>query len=286
MTRSSRQGAVKPSWEGMDAPLDSGAWPLIAPSSLAWNEGNQVPREMTRGDMDDIVEEFAESTRRAAVAGFDLLELHFAHGFLISSFLTPVSNQRTDEYGGSTENRLRFPLEVFDAVRAAWPADRPISVRLSATDWVDDGITEAESIVIAQAFADHGADILDVSTGETTPKARPAYGRSYQTPYADRIRNLVGIPTIAVGAISSWDDVNTNIAAGRADLCAVGRPHLYDPNWTLHAAAEQGYAMAWPDPYLWGSSKPAAGRSEDPKPRLVLVPEETAVVDRPSRWRP
>jgi len=205
---------------------------------------------------------------------------------LISSFLTPVSNQRTDEYGGSTENRLRFPLEVFDAVRGAWPADRPISVRLSATDWAPNGITEAESIVIAQAFADHGADILDVSTGETTPKARPAYGRSYQTPFSDRIRNLVGIPTIAVGAISSWDDVNTNIAAGRADLCAVGRPHLYDPNWTLHAAAEQDYAMAWPDPYLWGSSRPAAGRSEDPKPRLVLVPEETTVVNRPSRWRP
>lgn len=281
-----RKGAVKPSWEGMDAPLDGGAWPLIAPSAIAWAEANQVPREMSRGDMDDVVAEFVESTRRAAAAGFDLLELHFAHGFLISSFLTPVSNQRTDEYGGSTENRLRFPLEVFDAVRAVWPSDRPISVRLSATDWVSDGIAEEESIVIAQAFADHGADILDVSTGETTPKARPAYGRSYQTPYSDRIRNLVGIPTIAVGAISSWDDVNTNIAAGRADLCAVGRPHLYDPNWTLHAAADQDYAMKWPDPYLWGSSKPAAGRSEDPKPRLVLVPEETTVVNRPSRWRP
>ncbi|MEY4136823.1 MAG: hypothetical protein RL205_951 [Actinomycetota bacterium] len=281
-----RKGAVKPAWEGMDAPLDSGAWPLIAPSALAWAEGSQVPREMSRGDMDDVIAEFVDSTRRAAAAGFDMLELHFAHGFLISSFLTPVSNQRTDEYGGSLENRLHFPLEVFDAVRAAWPAGRPISVRLSATDWTPDGITDDEAVAIAEAFVAHGVDILDVSTGETTPKARPAYGRSYQTPYADRIRNLADIPTIAVGAISSWDDVNTNIAAGRADLCAVGRPHLYDPKWTLHAAAEQGYAMPWPNPYVHGSAKPAAGRNEDPKPRLALVPEETTVVDRPSRWRP
>ena len=279
------RGACLPSLDGSDRPLPSGGWPLIAASAQAHTPASQTPREMTRADMDQVVADFAAATRRAADAGFDLLELHAGHGYLLSSFLTPVMNRRTDEYGGSVENRLRFPLEVLDAVRAAWPADRPISVRISATDWVDEGLTIDDAVIIARAFVDHGADIIDVSAGETSVKARPAYGRSFQTPFSDRIRNRAQVPTMAVGAISSWDDVNTNIAAGRSDMCALGRPHLYDPAWTLHAAAEQGYAIAWPEPYRAGSTPPPAGRAEDPKPRLTLHRTED-VVDRPSRWRP
>ena len=282
---SGRKGSTKLMWEGIDQPLDSGNWPLIGPSALPYLEVSQVPREMTRADMDAVKQEFVSATQRAAAAGFDLLELHCAHGYLLSSFLTPVSNQRTDEYGGSVANRLRFPLEVFDAVRAAWPADRPMSVRISASDWVDDGLSVEDSVAIAQAFTEHGADLIDVSTGQTTPAAKPAYGRSYQTPYADRIRNRVGVATMAVGSISSADDVNTIIAAGRADLCALGRPHLFDPAWTLHAAADQEVSVPWPVQYRAGRRKPPAGRAEDPKPRLELVlPNQREV--RPSRWRP
>ena len=272
-------------WEGIDEPLPSGNWPLISPSAIAYSPANQIPREMTRKDMDAVTADFVASTLRAANAGFDLLELHCAHGYLLSSFLTPVSNQRTDEYGGSIENRLRYPLEVFDAVRAVWPASRPMSVRISATDWVEDGLTGDDSVAIAAAFAAHGADIIDVSTGQTSSEARPEYGRSFQTPYSDRIRNLTGVATMAVGSISSWDDVNTIIAAGRADLCALGRPHLYDPAWTLHAASDQEFGVKWPDQYLAGSRKPPAGRDEDPKPRLMLVAPDEAT-KRPSRWNP
>jgi anthraniloyl-CoA monooxygenase len=235
--------------------------------------------------MDAVREQFVETTKRAARAGFDVLELHCAHGYLLSGFLTPISNRRTDEYGGSVQNRMRYPLEVFDAVRAAWPADRPIFVRISASDWVPDGITFDDVLEIARAFKDHGVDVIDVSSGQTTSDARPEYGRSYQTPFSDRIRNIVGIDTMAVGAISSYDDVNTNIAAGRSDLCAIGRPHLYDPQWTLHAAADQGVKVPWPTPYVGGSWKPPAGRAEDPKPRLELVPE-AELINRPKRWRP
>ena len=281
-----RKASTRVMWEGIDQPLESGNWPIMGPSPIPYHAVSQVPREMTRADMDDVLSQFVQATERAARAGFDLLELHCAHGYLLSSFITPVSNQRSDEYGGSLENRLRFPLEVFDAVRAAWPADRPMSVRISASDWVPDGLTEEESVEVAQAFIDHGADIIDVSTGQTTAAAVPEYGRSYQTPFSDRIRNRVGAATMAVGAISSWDDVNTIIAAGRADLCAIGRPHLFDPAWTLHAAADQEYRIAWPTPYVGGSWKPPAGRNEDPKPRLQLVPEDSSVVIRPSRWRP
>ncbi|MFM8351326.1 MAG: bifunctional salicylyl-CoA 5-hydroxylase/oxidoreductase [Actinomycetales bacterium] len=282
---SGRKGSTKLMWEGIDQPLDSGNWPLIGPSPLPYLEVSQVPREMTRADMDAVKQEFVSATQRAAAAGFDLLELHCAHGYLLSSFLTPVSNQRTDEYGGSIANRLRFPLEVFDAVRAAWPADRPMSVRISASDWVDDGLSVEDSVAIAQAFTEHGADLIDVSTGQTTPAAKPAYGRSYQTPYADRIRNRLGVATMAVGSISSADDVNTIIAAGRADLCALGRPHLFDPAWTLHAAADQEVLVPWPVQYRAGRRKPPAGRAEDPKPRLELVlPSQHE--ERPSRWRP
>ncbi len=270
--------------EGRDKPLDSGGWEVIGASPVAFSASSQVPKEMTRADMDTVIREFVEATVRAAEANFDLLEIQASHGTLLASFLSPVTNKRTDSFGGQVENRLAFPLEVFDAVRETWPTGRPISVRISATDWVPEGLTDADAVVIAKAFIDHGADILDVSTGETTSAEKPAYGRSYQTPFSDRIRNLIGAPTIAVGAISSWDDVNTIIAAGRADLCAIGRPHLYDPSWTAHAAAEQGVDMHWPLPYAAGKSRPPAGRSEDPKPRLELVPQE-GVVTRPSRWR-
>ena len=280
-----RKAATKLMWDGIDQPLETGGWPIMGPSPIPYLPNSQVPREMTRADMDEVLAEFVETARRAARAGFDVLELHCAHGYLLSSFLTPVSNQRTDEYGGSLENRLRFPLEVFDAVRGVWPEDRPMFVRISASDWVPEGISFDDILNIARAFAQHGVDLLDVSSGQTTPDARPEYGRSFQTPFADRIRNIVGVDTMAVGAISSWDDVNTNIAAGRSDLCAIGRPHLYDPQWTLHAAADQGVEVEWALPYKGGSWKPPAGRSEDPKPRLELVPAE-ASMNRPKRWKP
>lgn len=282
---SGRKGSTKVMWEGIDQPLDDGNWPIMAPSPIPYLSHSQVPAEMTRADMDMVRDQFVETAKRAARAGFDVLELHCAHGYLLSSFLTPVSNQRTDEYGGSLENRLRYPLEIFDAVREVWPQDRPMFVRISASDWVPDGISFDDILDIARAFKEHGVDVIDVSSGQTTPDAKPEYGRSYQTPFSDRIRNIVGIDTMAVGAISSWDDVNTNIAAGRSDLCAIGRPHLYDPQWTLHAAADQGVKVPWPTPYVGGSWKPPAGRAEDPKPRLELVPAD-AKVNRPKRWRP
>ena len=240
---------------------------------------------MTPSDMDDLIEAFVAATRRAEAAGFDCVELHCGHGNLLSSFLTPVLNHRTDEYGGDLAHRMRFPLAVLDAVRATLPASKPLFVRISATDWVEEGLSDEDAVEMSRIFAEHGADVIDVSTGETSPAARPQYGRSYQTPFADRIRNIAGVTTMAVGAISSWDDVNSNIAAGRSDLCALGRPHLFDPSWTLHAAAEQGYAAPWPASRQAGSARPPAGRAEDPKPRLELRPAEK-VTNRPRRWQP
>ena len=260
---SGRKGSTKLMWEGIDEPLPEGNWPVMAPSPLPYSPRNQVPRAMTREDMDRVRFEFEESVRGAVAAGFDLLELHCAHGYLLSSFLSPVTNIRDDAYGGSLEGRARFPLEVFDACRAVWPADKPMSVRISATDWVPGGFHPDEAVAFARMLRDHGCDIVDVSSGQVTPLERPAYGRSFQTPFADRIRNEIGIPTIAVGAISSYDDVNTIIAAGRADMCALARPHLYDPHWTLHAAAEQGYdGVTWPVQYQAGSRRPPTGRDE------------------------
>ncbi|WP_461028104.1 bifunctional salicylyl-CoA 5-hydroxylase/oxidoreductase, partial [Streptomyces sparsus] len=256
---SGRKGSTRLMWQGMDEPLPSGNWPLVAPSPLPYRPGSQVPEALTRGGMDAVRDAFAAAAERAATAGFDLLELHCAHGYLLSGFLSPLTNHRTDAYGGDIAGRLRFPLEVLDAVRAAWPADRPLTVRISATDWAEGGITFDDVLTAAAAFVRHGADALDVSTGQVVADERPQYGRSYQTPYADRIRNALGVPVIAVGAISSWDDVNSLLLAGRADLCALGRPHLHDPHWTLHAAAEQGYAgpgAPWPDPYQAGSRPP------------------------------
>ncbi|MEU1101249.1 bifunctional salicylyl-CoA 5-hydroxylase/oxidoreductase [Streptomyces tibetensis] len=270
---SGRKGSTKLMWEGMDEPLEEGNWPLVAPSALPYKPFSQTPRELSRAQLTDIREQFTASAVRAARAGFDLLELHCAHGYLLSGFLSPLTNRRTDAYGGSLEKRLRFPLEVFDAVRNVWPGERPMTVRVSATDWAEGGTSAEDAVEIARAFAAHGADAIDVSTGQVVAEERPEYGRSYQTPFADRIRHATGVPVIAVGAISSWDDVNSLILAGRTDLCALARPHLYDPHWTLHAAAEQGYTgpgAPWPAPYRAGSRRPQTGRLDAPKPRLDL----------------
>nr|WP_162931023.1 bifunctional salicylyl-CoA 5-hydroxylase/oxidoreductase [Streptomyces sporangiiformans] len=270
---SGRKGSTKLMWEGIDEPLEEGNWPLVAASPVPYRPANQTPHELTRSQLAEIRDQFTAAARRAAHCGFDLLELHCAHGYLLSGFLSPLTNRRTDAYGGPLENRLRFPLEVFDAVRAVWPENRPMTVRISATDWAEGGTTADDAVFAARAFAAHGADAIDVSTGQVVADEQPEYGRSYQTPYADRIRNETGIPVIAVGAISSWDDVNSLILAGRTDLCALARPHLYDPHWTLHAAAEQGYTgpgVDWPAPYRAGSRPPRTGRTDAPKPRLTL----------------
>ncbi|ANH94015.1 salicylyl-CoA 5-hydroxylase [Streptomyces sp. SAT1] len=268
---SGRKGSTRLMWEGMDEPLPEGNWPLVAASPLPYTPRSQVPRQLTRAQLTDVREQFTSAAWRAARAGFDLLELHCAHGYLLSGFLSPLTNHRTDAYGGSLDKRLRFPLEVFDAVRAVWPEERPMTVRVSATDWAEGGTGAEDAVAIARAFAAHGADAVDVSTGQVVADERPEFGRSYQTPFADRIRNEAKVPVIAVGAISSWDDVNSLILAGRTDLCALARPHLYDPHWTLHAAAEQGYqgpGAVWPAPYRAGSRPPRTGRADDPKSRI------------------
>ncbi|MEV4973275.1 bifunctional salicylyl-CoA 5-hydroxylase/oxidoreductase [Streptomyces scopuliridis] len=269
-----RKGATRVMWEGMDEPLPVGGWPLVAASPLPYRPGvSEVPHQLDRRQLDAIREQFTAAARRAQRSGFDLLELHCAHGYLLSGFLSPLTNRRTDAYGGSLTARLRFPLEVFDAVRADWPDDRPMTVRISATDWAPGGTTPEDAVEIARAFVAHGADAIDVSTGQVVADERPEFGRSYQTPFADLIRNTLSVPVIAVGAISSWDDVNSLLLAGRTDLCALARPHLHDPQWTLHAAGAQGYegpAAPWPLPYRAGSRPPPAGRADDPKPRLTL----------------
>jgi anthraniloyl-CoA monooxygenase len=248
-----RKGATKLMWEGMDEPLPSGAWPILSASATPYFPHSQVPRAMTRADMDAVKADFVAATRRGAEAGFDMLELHCAHGYLLASFLSPLTNLRGDEYGGSVGNRLRYPLEVFAAMRAAWPADRPMSVRISATDWKEGGLTDADCLAIARAFAEAGADLLDVSTGQTVHDAQPLYGRMFQVPWSDMIRNEAGIATMCVGSITTADQVNTILAAGRADLVALARPHLTNPSFTLHAAAAYGVKdIACPPSYLWG----------------------------------
>ncbi len=251
---SGRKGSTNLGWEGIDKPLASGNWDLISASAVAWSPDNATPRAMTRADMDQVTAQFVASAQMADRAGFDMIELHAAHGYLISSFISPVSNTREDDYGGSLENRLRYPLEVFAAMRAAWPADKPMAVRISANDWVgDDGVTPEEAVKIAQAFEAAGADIIDVSAGQTTIDAKPVYGRMFQTPFSDRIRNEAGIKTMAVGNIYEADHVNSILMAGRADLVCLARPHLSDPYWTLHAGASIGDRHAdWPLPYLAG----------------------------------
>ena len=247
------KGSTQVGWEQADEPLATGNWPLIAASAVTFGPTNQMPSAMTRLEMDRVTAEFVRSTRYAITAGFDWLELHCAHGYLLSSFITPLTNVRTDEYGGSLENRCRYPLEVFSAIRAVWPAHLPMSVRISAHDWTPGGNTDDDAVAIARIFKAAGCDVIDVSSGQTTRAAKPVYGRMYQTPFADRIRNEVGIQTMAVGAISESDQVNSIIAAGRADLCAVARPHLADPAWTLHEAAKmQSHHVTWPKPYESG----------------------------------
>ncbi len=235
-----RKGASKLMWDGMDRPLADDAWNIIAPSPLPYYPESQTPREMTEADMAKVTADFVTAATRAEAAGFDMLELHCAHGYLLASFISPVTNKRTDKYGGSLENRLRFPLAVFKAMRAVWPAHKPMSVRISASDWMEGGITMADTVKMSRAFAHAGVDLIDVSSGQTSPKSRPRYGRMFQTPFADQIRNEAKVAVMAVGSITGSDQINTIIAAGRADLVALGRPHLADPAFTLHAAAWYG----------------------------------------------
>ncbi|MFM7026498.1 MAG: bifunctional salicylyl-CoA 5-hydroxylase/oxidoreductase, partial [Limnohabitans sp.] len=260
------KGSTCRPWQGMgmDQPLPEDDaeknWPLHSASAQPYLPTGQVPRAMTREDMDRVTADFVAATRRAAQAGFDWLELHCAHGYLLSAFISPLTNHRDDAYGGALANRLRYPLEVFEAVRAAWPEHLPMSVRISAHDWVEGGITPADAVQMAQAFKAAGADMIDCSSGQVSPDQKPTYGRMYQTPFADRIRQEAGIATIAVGAISEADHVNSILAAGRADLCAVARPHLANPSWTLTEAARIGYtALAWPRPYVSGKPQLEAG---------------------------
>ncbi|MDQ8031287.1 MAG: bifunctional salicylyl-CoA 5-hydroxylase/oxidoreductase [Bordetella sp.] len=249
-----RKGSTQLGWQRIDHPLAEGNWPLVSASPLPYMPGvSQVPAELDRAGMDRIRDEFVAAARRAAAAGFDWLELHCAHGYLLSSFISPITNQRQDEYGGSLDNRLRFPLEVFRAVREVWPADKPMSVRISAHDWVEGGIDADDAVAIARVFKQAGADMIDCSSGQVSPEQRPVYGRMFQTPFADRVRNEAGIPTIAVGAIFEADHANGIIASGRADLCALARPHLADASWTLREAARVGYTHThWPQQYEAG----------------------------------
>jgi anthraniloyl-CoA monooxygenase len=251
-----RKGATKLMWEGIDEPLEEGAWPIISASPLPYFPYSVVPREMTRADMDEVIADYVAATHRAERAGFDMVELHAAHGYLLASFISPLTNRRTDAYGGTLANRLRFPLEVFRAMRAVWPDDKPMSVRISATDWQDGGLTGDDAVEVGRAFADAGCDLIDVSTGQTTPDSQPVFGRMFQTPFSDQIRNEAGLATMCVGAITSADQVNTIIAAGRADLVALARPHLVDPYFTMKAAAWYGApAVHCPPQYLAGKDQ-------------------------------
>lgn len=253
-----RKGSTQLMWDDMDHPLLRDNWPIVAASPLPYLPDSQVPREMTRADMDAVREQFVAAAKMAIVCGFDMLEIHMAHGYLLASFISPVTNRRTDAYGGELAQRLRFPLEVFDGVRAAWPQERPMAVRISACDWIPGGLSAQDAVEIARVFKAHGCDLIDVSTGQTDPASKPVYGRMYQTVFSEQIRNEAGIATMAVGAITSADQVNTIIASGRADLCALARPHLTDPSFTLRAAVEYaalGYALqgvSWPKQYLAG----------------------------------
>jgi anthraniloyl-CoA monooxygenase len=245
------KGSTQLGWEESDAPLASDNWEVVAASAVPWSPENQMPRELTRADMDRIGDEFVRSATMAARIGFDWLELHYAHGYLMSSFITALTNRRSDEYGGSLDNRMRFPLEVFRAVRKVWPDDKPISVRISAHDWVGpQGVQPQDAVAIARLLAEAGVDLIDVSAGQTSRQAQPVYGRMFQTPFSDQIRNEAGIATLAVGNIYEPDHVNSILMAGRADLVCLARPHLSDPYWTFHAAAELRYAgVNWPKPY-------------------------------------
>jgi anthraniloyl-CoA monooxygenase len=251
-----RKGATKLMWEGMDRPLEEGGWNTISASPLPYFPDSQVPREMDRAAMDKVKKEFVAATVRGEACGFDMLELHCAHGYLLASFISPLTNQRTDEYGGTLANRLRYPLEIFEAMRAAWPAHKPMSVRISATDWSEGGITGDDAVLIARAFTEAGVDLIDVSTGQTVRDAQPVYGRMFQTPFSEQVRNEARVATMCVGNITTADQANTILAAGRADLVALGRPHLVDPSFTMRAAAWYGASdIACPPQYLPGKEQ-------------------------------
>ena len=266
------KGSTRLGWEGNDIPLEEGNWPVMAASDVPWSPVNQVPRSMTRADMDEVRNQFAAAVRMGLEAGFDMVELHAAHGYLLSSFITPLQNRRTDEYGGSLENRLRYPLEVFAAMRAAWPSDRPMSVRISANDWAgEDGVTPQDAVEIGEAFAREGADLIDVSAGQTWAGQQPVYGRMFQTPFSDRIRNEGRLATMAVGNIYEPDHANSILAAGRADLVALARPHLVDPFWTLRAAAQLDYRdVAVPPQYLNGMAQLARNLKREAEAAAAL----------------
>ena len=266
------KGSTKLGWEGNDVPLDEGNWPVMAASDVPWSPVNQVPRPMTREDMDVVRDQFVAAVRMGLEAGFDMIELHAAHGYLLSSFITPLQNKRTDEYGGSLDNRLRYPLEVFAAMRAAWPSDRPMSIRISATDWAgEDGITPDDAVAIGEAFAQAGADLIDVSAGQTWAEQQPVYGRMFQTPFSDKIRNEAKLATMAVGNIYEPDHANSILAAGRADLVALARPHLVDPFWTLRAAAQLDYRdVHIPPQYLQGMSQLARNLKREAEAAAAL----------------
>jgi anthraniloyl-CoA monooxygenase len=260
---SGRKGSTKLMWEGDTDPLDDGNWELVSASPIRYRPDSQVPREATRAEMDEMRDQHIAAARRGDRVGFDWLELHFAHGYLLSSFLSPLTNQRSDGFGGSLENRMRYPLEIFDAVRAVWPDEKPMSVRISATDWVPGGFSGDDAVEFSRRLRERGCDLIDVSTGQTTIHARPEYGRLYQTPFSDRIRNEAGIATMTVGAVSSIDDIHNILVAGRADLSVMARPHLVDPYWTLNAAIDLGYrGHQFPNQYLSGLG--ARRREQDP----------------------
>jgi anthraniloyl-CoA monooxygenase len=267
------KGSTRVGWEGNDVPLEDGNWPVIAASDVPWSPANQTPTPMTRADMDEVRGQFVAAARMGVEAGFDMIELHAAHGYLLSGFLTPLQNKRTDEYGGSLDNRLRYPLEVFAAIRAAIPPGMPISVRISATDWAgaDEGITPDDAVAIGEAFAREGADLIDVSAGQTWTGAQPVYGRMFQTPFSDKLRNEGRLATMAVGNIYEPDHANSILAAGRADLVALGRPHLIDPMWTLRAAAQLGYRdVHCPPQYLNGLAQLARNMQRDAEAAAAL----------------
>ncbi len=274
-----RKGATKVAWEGIDQPLENGAWEIVSASPLPYLPHSQVPREMTRADMDRIIQEFVAAVERAARCDFDMVELHGAHGYLLASFLSPVTNRRTDEYGGGLENRLRYPLEVFDACRAAWPDTKPMSIRISAHDWMPHGNTPDDAVALARAYKAHGCDLINVSSGQTASEEDPVYGRMFQTPFSEQVRIEAEIPTIVAGNIFTWDQVNTVIGAGRSDLVALARTHLYNPYFTQQAAAYYGCegAVTWPDQYA--SAKFAALRQFERERETMVELRETARPD-------
>jgi anthraniloyl-CoA monooxygenase len=282
---SGRKGSTQLGWERMDHPLESGNWPVVSASPIPYHEGvSQTPREATRSDLQRITDEFARSTRYADEAGFDMLELHMAHGYLLASFISPLTNRRTDAYGGSIENRMRFPLEVFRACRAVWPAAKPMSVRISATDWAPGGLSGEDLVALTRMLKQAGCDLIDCSTGQTVPHQRPVYGRMYQAPYADWVRNEVGIATMTVGAVTTPDQVNTLLAAGKADLVALARPHLANPYFTLQASAwYQHLPQYWPPQYLPGRDQAlrnaARERAEQTDLRIKARPASHEVAD-------